>query len=687
MDDNAGHAQTNTHEDSHSSPSPGTYGPLQNEDINEYRTHERELSGISLGDRRSPPMGQTSAPGVGQQSTMSRLGTRILPNAVVRGLLNSGEETPAEGRAHRTGLFSPTSPGHNSRRFSAFSNIGSRGITRRRSTRGPYPLPRSDITDPPTSSSYLRDASIEQDPDATRLSWRRRARFNRVRHSIAGPISQMFGQQNPTAPSETTDTFAQPSRADPAEGRDELLPALGAIDTRMDLDEPLQSGSFNPTNNETITDSPENIQPSNQEHSGPHRSPGAARGRHTRLLRRDDQAPLARVLQLAAAAIAAQLSGSTGPQIPNIQPVGPNSAEGSLENFIQTLRQATSAQNRAPDGESNGTNQADGGPSNVNFLRVFRFSNPDNQQEIPTLGHGEINPSDQNVGSEGMDVDNSGQTEGNQDRRLVTLVVVGVRSVSNINRPNSSSSTRGNARQSLEPILRLFPNHSLRNERRSHSLLRRTDGRSRFSTHRHSTEGNAFAADAGNQGTSSRRPSDATVFGGPSTPPPTISSETPPGPNPPPSTPADPTLPNASSGSSAPYRRLSSTSATLPQLSEDTSGNAERLSEESPFLGNVRQRRRSDSEAARHRGLGSGAARRNGVVEPDNASPTAGRSWLIYVVGTNLSENHPAFATPSLFTDVSLLLKLVLGPQLTKFVSHRTPHTKTWYCCHLFWGP
>ena len=66
----------------------------------------------------------------------------------------------------------------------------------------------------------------------------------------------------------------------------------------------------------------------------------------------------------------------------------------------------------------------------------------------------------------------------------------------------------------------------------------------------------------------------------------------------------------------------------------------------------VRQRRGSDSEYARHRDLGSGAARRNGVVEPDNV-PDQGRSWLIYVVGTNLSEDHPAFATPSLFTDVS----------------------------------
>ena len=68
----------------------------------------------------------------------------------------------------------------------------------------------------------------------------------------------------------------------------------------------------------------------------------------------------------------------------------------------------------------------------------------------------------------------------------------------------------------------------------------------------------------------------------------------------------------------------------------------------------ARQRRRSDSEYARHRDLGSGSVRRNGIVEPDNATPPVGRSWLIYVVGTNVSENHPAIATPSLFTDVRI---------------------------------
>lgn len=75
-----------------------------------------------------------------------------------------------------------------------------------------------------------------------------------------------------------------------------------------------------------------------------------------------------------------------------------------------------------------------------------------------------------------------------------------------------------------------------------------------------------------------------------------------------------------------------------------------------PPLGAARQRRRSDSEFARHRTFGSGSVRRNGVVEPDQPPPSGGRSWLIYVVGTNLSENHPALTTPSLFTDVSFHL-------------------------------
>jgi Ring finger domain len=55
------------------------------------------------------------------------------------------------------------------------------------------------------------------------------------------------------------------------------------------------------------------------------------------------------------------------------------------------------------------------------------------------------------------------------------------------------------------------------------------------------------------------------------------------------------------------------------------------------------------------------------VVEPDNPPPATGRSWLIYVVGTNVSPDHPAFTMPSLFTDSPTyedmqLLSTLLGP-------------------------
>ena len=84
-------------------------------------------------------------------------------------------------------------------------------------------------------------------------------------------------------------------------------------------------------------------------------------------------------------------------------------------------------------------------------------------------------------------------------------------------------------------------------------------------------------------------------------------------------------------------------------------------------LNTARQRRRSDSEFARRPELSSGATRRNGVVEPDNAPQGGGRSWLIYVVGTNVSPDHPAFTMPTLFTDNPSyedmqLLSTLLGP-------------------------
>ncbi|RMZ80140.1 hypothetical protein DV737_g3049, partial [Chaetothyriales sp. CBS 132003] len=107
----------------------------------------------------------------------------------------------------------------------------------------------------------------------------------------------------------------------------------------------------------------------------------------------------------------------------------------------------------------------------------------------------------------------------------------------------------------------------------------------------------------------------------------------------------------------------------LPGLDEDHQVEASASSSSASDLdfNMARQRRRSDSEFARRPELGSGASRRNGMVEPDSMSSSAGRSWLIYVVGTNVSPDHPAFTMPSLFTDNPSyedmqMLSTLLGP-------------------------
>ncbi|PGG98673.1 hypothetical protein GX51_06679 [Blastomyces parvus] len=656
-------------------------------DINS-RMSQREDSALvnmeHLGPHSSVTTLETSASipasATSRQSTMSRLGSRILPNAVVRGLLNSGEETPAEGRAHRIGLLSRTlhrsDSAHHSHRFSSFTGSTSRGISRRRSIRGPYPPPRGDaalLPDSPPNPTYLDATGIERDSSTGRFSWRHRARLSHVRHSIAAPISQILGQ----SPSMTESSQAamlpprRPSRPSFTEDSDYLLPPLGSMDTHMEFGGSRELDSVEPSTRNPLPIS-QSTPSRPARSSSPSRRHAPPRSRHIRSMRRDEQTPLSRVLQLAAAAIAAQLSGNTPPAMPNIQAIGADGADGSLESFIQSLQQATSAQTQGTGAEDgNAGSQRDGGLPHVNFLRVFRFVNPENSENNTSTGHSNQPASEysRDSGSDRMDIDDQTPAESGQDRRLVTLVVVGVRSVPSISN-GSDNDTGLHARASLDSLLRLpfiSPNDVSRTERGSSGFLRRADRRSRFSSHRRSMGGNTFPANYDSQRhqrshTSSRSQSDLASSL------PTVLSESPPGPHPPPSTPADPGLSNVSSETNSPSRRPSASSVVLPQLNEDSSQEPDESSEDHhPLFNNVRQRRRSDSETARHRGLGSGAARRNGVVEPDSASPSAGRSWLIYVVGTNLAENHPAFATPSLFTDNPtyedmLLLSSLLGP-------------------------
>ncbi|PWY84658.1 hypothetical protein BO94DRAFT_557451 [Aspergillus sclerotioniger CBS 115572] len=625
-----------------------------------------------------------------RQSTMSRLGSRILPNSVIRGLLSSEEETPAEGHAHRHGIVSRSIPRseatHSSARFSPFSSLSSRNVSRRRSLRAPYFIPRNDTSnasDPAHSGTYLENA-VENAPEPTRSSWRRSARLHRVRNSLSGPIGHMFGQSYPNMsgqePGPTPQPPLNPLSSEDPEG---FIPYPGSIGSHMDFDEPHELDSVEPAVGSTRPTSPMSSQ-SAQGPPGLRQFPGLLRARPSRVMRREEQTPLSRVLQLAATAIAAQLSGTTGPAMPNIQALGDDGLDGSLENFIQSLQHATSTQTSPNDtGNLAGDNSP---PTPVNFLRVFRFANSDGTRPVGPLNRSTADSENTDNNGGGMDVDNPPD---GPEGRTVTLVVVGVRSVPSGNGP--SGDQPGNAGTGLDALLRLpflSPGSLARNPDSNRSRFPpRPEGRPmlppiRF--HGDAPSGlNAGGETTTQQGVPTPLPRlsemGSRVPLGSLSSAPSALSESPPGPHPPPSTPAEPGLSTVSSSASTPSRRPSTASAmspsTLPQLDpiRPMQPTAEPVEDGVPL--NTRQRRRSDSEYARHRDLGSGAVRRNGVVEPDSAAPSTGRSWLIYVVGTNLSENHPAFATPSLFTDNPtyedmILLSSLLGPVKPPVATH-----------------
>ncbi|KAL4897866.1 hypothetical protein BDV59DRAFT_198126 [Aspergillus ambiguus] len=641
---------------------PDTNGP-------HYESGQREY--------RSPIFARMAAR---RQSTMSRLGSRILPNSVIRGLLSSEEETPAEGHAHRHGIVSRAVPrsevAHSSSRFNPLASLSASGISRRRrSARGPYFIPRSDPGLVPDTHP------TEHGSDPARGSWRRSARLHRVRNSLSAPIAQMFGQQS----DHTADMQEQPSLG-PLPGYPSFIPHPGPMDTRMDFDEPHELDSVEPAVGAARPTSPMSSH-SIQGPPGLRQFPGLLRARQSRPLQREEQTPLSRVLQLAATAIAAQLSGTAGPVMPNIQSLGNDGLDGSLENFIQSLQHATSAQT-SPN-EPTATSGENGPSAPVNFLRVFRFANSD----APRPGasdHASAEPQSQdNNASEGS---NTESPLNGPEGRTVTLVVVGVRSVPPGNGPPSSEQPPAGG-HGLDALLRLpFLSPGLaRNEEAGPRIPSRAEGLPRFISHRppHVGESNTVPPNEdlhqqrGVQ-SPSRRLSDVGTRGPPSSLP-SVLSESPPGPHPPPSTPAEPGLSAVSSGASTPNRRPSSASVMsphpLPQLDENGPMQPTVDTTDSSIpLSSAHRRHRSDSEFARHRDLGSGAVRRNGVVEPDNPSPPAGRSWLIYVVGTNLSENHPAFATPSLFTDNPtyedmILLSSLLGPVKPPVASQQDLHS------------
>lgn len=640
-----------------------------------YEQEERPLVNMEdLGMRDAPITHVAAAPLARRQSTMSRLGSRMLPNTVARGLLNNGEETAAEGRAHRMGFsgrrwneeeFQRLGDGHRARR--AINNLfrSARTTTsnpRRHTIRGPYPAPyangqfTSDVPDDATTTALSPSAEVH--PGSPSNVVRRPTRLARVRESLSLPIHNLFNHSAEPSSYEAAPRTPprRPSRVAFADDSDHLLPPLSTMDHRLDLDDaPHELDAVEPEARNVLSNS-------RLSQNGIRRLPHALRSRSTRLIRRGEHPPLSQVLQLAAASIAAQLSGSPGPSTPGTRSTGSNALDGPIQNFVRTLQEAADAQA----GESaDPTGSPDGSLPPVNFLRVFQFPNAEAPSTTPSLSG--TTPATGPARAEILD----DTTAATNNERTVTLVLVGVRSMPSNGEGSGEESTLG---PSLDALLSMpfFPTTNVLRSGASGALLRRSEARSRLNSRRNSmTNFSSFPGQYDSQrhhrarSTINRSPTESTLPTPQPDPLPTLLSESPPGPHPPPSTPAD-----ARSGAATPNRRPSSASAihapNLPHLEEHPSVMSEGNSTDT-HINAARQRRRSDSEFARRPELSSGATRRNGVVEPDNAPQSGGRSWLIYVVGTNVSPDHPAFTMPTLFTDNPTyedmqLLSTLLGP-------------------------
>lgn len=659
-----------------------------------------------LGMRNAPITHITASPMPRRYSVISRLSSRLLPRYSTSGSPSSDLDGDGESRAIRRRLSDrfplrpPDGSDHSGRYRFPFIGALAPGPTnssrsRRRRDLAPISRPFPLIVDgslpsPNFTATSLQTSSPEEnspitqrnpEPGLTRLSLRS-SRLSRVRRSLSTPLEGLLTTRVHVPQGRDMQSPPQrPLRGAVPDDPDFLLPPRSTTDHNIDvnlnnsaLESAASIGGEQVTQGfPTVAEAPEHPpiwaeSPSWTERWADRgsagrrearRMPNMLRGRSSRLIRRDDEGPLPRILHLAAAAIAAQLSGTPEQAISNMQAVGADGLDGSLNALFRTLQHATTSTGDGRTSEGTGdTARTSGTLPPLNFLRVFRFVNQTSDGGGPSRNRAEEHAARASVD----DVSDP------PDGRTVTLVVVGVRSVPSEHVGPEEATVPEPSLDALLSLPLTPSNNAIRGG--AGGLLRHADGRPRFPHRRRASMGglNTFPANYDSQRhqrmlNSSRQGSLDTASLATSASPLAL-SESPPGPHPPPSTPADPGLSAYSSGTTTPNRRPSSASAVhhppIPTRDITTQHlhEAGMLTPDHQASRAIQQRRRSDSEFARHRDLGAGAARRNGVVEPDEVEPgdtpsQGSRSWLIYVVGTNLSEDHPAFATPSLFTDVS----------------------------------
>ncbi|KAF2180507.1 hypothetical protein K469DRAFT_592216 [Zopfia rhizophila CBS 207.26] len=383
------------------------------------------------------------------------------------------------------------------------------------------------------------------------------------------------------------------------------------------------------------------------------------RRRRSPLRRDEDQAAmLSRLLSVAAAATAASLMGDDHRAVSEARSVASDGEDGTFDSFLQALQNGRIASALRQSGNDNeeGLETPGGNPVPLNFFRMFRFgSSAGNRRSDGSTSSG-------NRGRASAPTENQNGDDEDGDGRMVPIIIVGIRSIN----PGTGSPQDDNIPPFLD-ALSSFPPLASPGENPNDGSLRQPQNGTRFSHRRRASMGgmNTFPANYDSQ----------RHYRSPDRPRPwSTLADSPSGPLPPPSTPASSGLSAVSSGTTTPILSTSSPSPSIQSSAPSRRGSFIRRATGSGLEPTVeepqipqrtpRQRRLSESDFTR---FGSGASRRNGVVEPDHNPGEGSRSWIIYVLGGSYPENHPILTTPSLFTDSPtyedmLLLSALLGP-------------------------
>lgn len=554
-------------------------------------------------------------------------------------------ETPAPNDRSALDLQPPTSSRSGTQRFSPFSRLS------------------TAISDAGSSGSTINLT-------------RRRSRINRARSTLSASIPNFLhrgalsrsrdesGYNSPPATSSSPISRPTPRHA-ASDGRGYLLPRLQVPELDLNFDDlpnpnidvtPRLTSRRDNARSASMSDRISSLRPDR----GIRSMTSSLRRRRSPLRRDEDQAAmLSRLLSVAAAATAASLMGDDHRAVSEARSVAGDGEDGTFDSFLQALQNGriASALRQSGNDADDGSDMT-GNPTPLNFFRMFRFgsSNTNRRSEGP------LRSSSSRGSGAGSSDGQSGDEEGT-DGRMVPIIIVGIRSIN----PGNGSPQDDNIPPFLDALSSFPTPLASPGESTIDGILRQPQNGTRFSHRRRASMGgmNPFPAnyDSQRHHRSPERPRPWSTF-----------ADSPSGPLPPPSTPASSGLSAVSSGTTTPTFSAPSPSpaiqSTTPSRRESfvrrTTGSGLEATTEEPQSQQrtARQRRLSESDFTR---FGSGASRRNGVVEPDHTPGEGARSWIIYVLGGSYPENHPILATPSLFTDSPtyedmLLLSALLGP-------------------------